>query len=99
MTENNDKEFDDFLNEGDKKTPISMIVIYTIREKIKYISEIYSKTLDSYIALKDEDKLKKTLSKYLEDLIKQAQQSITQLDYTIMGLEDSKEDQEPKEDL
>ena len=89
-----DDRFKEFMNkfmnpeEGDSLGQI----LSAIKFKIKSISELYSKTLDTYLVLKDGDPVKENLTKYIFQLIEQSLQTLDQFSYVLIDLEDGNND-------
>ena len=90
---NGDEDFKDFLDKDgnglDNSTIEMIIVINAIKAKITAVSDFYKETLSIYNDIPNDDPIKENLRKFLQDLIQEAKQSLTQFDYAVLPEEDS----------
>lgn len=88
---NGDKDFQDYLDKNPPGDQLG-IIIKTINQKAKNIYDFYSKTLDIYKDLKENDPLKDELQNFIQNLINISLHTLSQFDYAL--LEDDSENGE-----
>lgn len=93
-----DDEFKEYLKESENSDPL-ILIINTLRCKIKAVSELYSKSLDAYLKMKDDDPLKKELVKYIMKLTEQASQTMDQFNYALLSDDIGNDDTGTNEDI
>jgi len=111
MTDKNygDKEFEDFMenDEGNDssqghecpKINEMVLIISTIREKMKFINSLFKESVGSYEKIKDGDPLKTDLKKYITDLMVQSVEAMNQLDYALIDTSDDDSKNGTQEEL
>ena len=83
-----DGDFKDYMDrEYNKQDPL-MIIIKAIRYKMLAISDIYSKTLDAYMTLKDDDPLKPELKAHILRMMEHTKQTMNQYNYALISDDD-----------
>lgn len=90
---NEDKEFQDYLNNNDNSEDQLLTIVKTIYLKSNTIYEFYSKTVDTYLKLNEKDPLKTEFEIYLKDLMKQSLYTIAQFDYALIEEDDEDGDE------
>jgi hypothetical protein len=99
-----DKNFGEFMENDDdheNNTPECpkingmLLIVSTIREKMKFINMLYKESLMRYEKLKDDDSLKPELKKYIIDLMAQSTMAMDQLDFALLN-DDEPEPEGPK---
>ncbi len=96
-----DQKFRDFMNtEYNSKTDPLIIIIEALHCKISAIREIYSKTLDTYASLKDDDPMRKELIEDKKNLMDIFTRTMEQFDLAMIdeGDDDGDELKEMEED-
>lgn len=93
-----DKDFENFMDDGNgqekeecPKINEMVLIVSTIREKMKFINAIYRESLNSYEKIKDDDSLKPDLKKFITDLMAQTMVAMNQLDYALIDDTDDSE--------
>jgi hypothetical protein len=87
-----DEDFKDFMDkEYNKHDPI-IIIIEAIRCKMLAISDIYSKSLDAYMSLKDDDPLRENLKEHILKMMEHTQETMNQFNYALIEDEDDTEE-------
>lgn len=69
-------------------------VLNTLKYKITIISDLYSKSVETYIAVEKDDPIKKDLSKYINQLIEHSIQTFDQFNYILIDIEDNNDNEE-----
>jgi hypothetical protein len=65
-----------------------VLIVSTIREKMKFIYSMYKESMNHYEKLNDNDPLKADLKKYVTDLMAQSTIAINQFDYALVRDDD-----------
>lgn len=93
MDSNNDKEFQDYLNNNPNPAVDQLtIIINAINQKANNILKFYSKSLDIYKELEQNDPIKNPLKEFIIDLIKSSIITISQFDYALIDDEEETEE-------
>jgi len=91
-----DEQFREFMNKQQNKEDPIIIIIEALKYKINAVSNIYSKTLDAYHPLPENDPLKAELREYLKVLMEQILRTVDQFNYALLNEEDlGDEEEEP----
>jgi len=81
-----DEEFQDYLDKDN--TPIEdqlSLIVDAISRKAETLVDLYSKSLEYYKGMRDDDPLKNELKIFISDLIKNGIHTLNQFDYAIIS--------------
>lgn len=87
------------MNREYTRTDPIIVIIEAIRCKINALSDIYSKTLDAYAALKPEDPLKEKLKEHILKIMDHTLQTMDQFNYALINDDDNTEEEEDIESV
>lgn len=92
-----DKEFGDFMKkEYNGQDPI-IIIIEAIRCKMLAVSDIYKKSLDTYVTLPEGDPLKNDLRDHILRMMEHTQQTMDQFNYALISDDEDDEGEDEGE--
>ncbi len=105
MSNNNDPEYGDDkfkeymekLNSDQQNNDSLLQVLDAVKFKLKSISDVFGKSLDSYTILKSEDPLKEKLLDYITKLIGHSLQTLDQFSYILIDIDDDDTDNDEGE--
>lgn len=93
-----DEEFQDYLDNNNTPTEHHQLtlIVDAIDRKAETLIDLYSKSLEYYKVMRDDDPLKNELRIFISDLIKNGTHTLNQFDYAIIS--NSPDDDSDEED-
>lgn len=92
-----DSDFRNFINREYRSDPLELVVS-TINSKMNAVINVYSKTLEAYRNLKDEDPLKNDLREHIKQMMAQTLQTMDQFNYALIDDDDEEGEEEEEPD-
>ena len=91
-----DEDFKDYMDKEYNKQDPLMIIIEAIRCKMLAVSDIYAKSLNAYVGLKDSDPLKEDLKAHILRMMEHTQQTLDQYNYALINDNEDVDEEEEK---